>query len=173
MTSTIQLSNLPWSSEQQDSVADALLEYYSHAPAYSLIPNAKEVLAALSERDILIGVITNTDPRIKQILKEHSLDHHFSFILDAYTAGFSKPHQAIFLQAMKQSGLSSLKPDEVLHIGDSLAEDYLGSQEAGWKSILVSSQYKEQCAKRNIPVSNSSMFTSLEQMMPRVLSMLS
>ena len=87
--------------------------------------------------------------------------HHFSFVLDAYSAGFSKPSPLIFAKAVQLANLEQHKKSEFLHIGDDLKKDYLGARGAGWKSFLVTPDYIELCHKHSVTPDTECMFGSL------------
>ncbi|KAF2358746.1 HAD hydrolase subfamily IA [Trinorchestia longiramus] len=166
---TLKLTELPLKTEHQKAITGELIELYSHSSAYTALPYAKETLQNLKKRTVLIGIISNTDPRIKQVLQEHSFAGHLSFVVDAYTAGFAKPDSRIFEHARCEAGLSNLKAEEVLHVGDSIIKDYLGARRAGLQSMLVTHDYIEQCSQHGVPVDSSSMFPTLRELLPNLL----
>lgn len=84
-----------------------------------------------------LGVISNMDPRLNNILQEAGLLHNFEFILTSYEAKCFKPQADIFKLALEKYSKDSIKPSESCHIGDSYKEDYLGAVQAGWDAILV------------------------------------
>ncbi|XP_018026641.1 haloacid dehalogenase-like hydrolase domain-containing protein 3 [Hyalella azteca] len=167
---TLKSSGVDINRNHLHAIAEDSLEIYAHAPAYTALPYAQETLQCLSDKRIALGVISNTDPRIKQVLLEHGFAKYFNFVLDSYSAGISKPHLGIFKQSLSISQLADLKPCEVLHVGDSLQMDYLGARKAGMQSTLVSPDFREQCSQHGFPVDNSSMFGSLKELVPQLLS---
>lgn len=159
-------SGVSCTKRQVDAIAQDLICYYSTAPAYSVLPHAPELLQLLSQNDIAVGVITNTDPRIKQVLHEHGFSKHFRFVLDAYSVGFIKPHPEIFKRALAEAGLKELSSQEVLHIGDSLAKDFIGARDAGWRAWLVAPDFDSQCAQLGVQVEPKVMFSNLQTLLP-------
>lgn len=91
-----------------------------------------------------MGIISNFDPRLTTTLTNIKLRHYFNFILTSYEAGFEKPDEKIFLQAMNSSKLKQLKPGECLHVGDQISLDYNGAKNSGWNAILINNT-QEQC----------------------------
>ena len=65
------------------------------------------------------------------------LHHYFRFILTSYCAGFVKPDSQIFHLTLDKLDNGRIKPQEVLHVGDTPEIDYLGAVNAGWNAILV------------------------------------
>ena len=109
----------------------------------------------------IVGVISNSDDRVPGVLRDlgidvagHRFDHkdqystggrkfppHIDFSLLSYDAGCEKPNPEIFHKAheiaLKLPAASDVDDYEHLHVGDSISKDVLGSQAAGWNSILI------------------------------------
>lgn len=87
------------------------------------------MLQSLKQKDKKIGIISNMDPRLENILKEAGLRHYFEFVLPSYEVKCVKPQSDIFRLALERYSLlckENTKPEECCHIGDSYNEDYLG-----------------------------------------------
>ena len=128
---------------------------------YQVLPDAVGLLDCLRESGVVLGAVTNSDPRIDNILKDYKLRHYFEFILDAYTAVDYKPNPAIFAQAFELSGLPNLENSEVLHIGDSVQKDYIAAKNLGCSALLIATDSKEQCRECGVSYDESSMFQDL------------
>lgn len=105
-----------------------------------------------------IGVISNFDPRLNDILQNVSLHKYFDFILTSYESGYSKPDERIFETAIGKCTTTVL-PSEALHIGDDVEKDYEGARAAGWHALLVNPNLSEQSN-----VSKKHVFKSLEEL---------
>ncbi|MBC7537340.1 MAG: HAD family hydrolase [Bacteriovorax sp.] len=82
-----------------------------------------------------LGIISNFSGNLETILKEFSLATHFSFVLDSYHVGSSKPNPAIFnLAVEKCSSISK----EICFVGDNLEKDIAPAKALGMKTILIS-----------------------------------
>lgn len=80
-----------------------------------LFPGAREVLDALRERDLLLGVATGKAMRgLRLVLEHHGLENHFTTLQTADLHP-SKPHPAMVLAAMAQTGMT---PEETMVVGD-------------------------------------------------------
>ena len=81
-----------------------------------------------------IGVISNADGRIEEVLRRCEIAGCFLSITDSGLVGYEKPHPEIFRQA-----LASLdaKPEESLYVGDMYSVDYLGATGAGMQAVLM------------------------------------
>jgi putative hydrolase of the HAD superfamily len=100
-------------------------------------PEAPEVLSALRDRGLRIGLLSNTNwPRT---FHEHFLDRDgLSPLIDArlYTSdlGFVKPHPSVFLDALAALGLDD--PTRVAFVGDRPYDDIFGAQQVGMRTVL-------------------------------------
>lgn len=93
-----------------------------------------EILQTLKRRGVVLGVISNWDSRLKDTLTAMDLARHFDFILASTVVGSAKPDQKIFMEALKQSGVSN---EEACHIGDEPVADIEGARLAGVDAILI------------------------------------
>ena len=99
-----------------------------------LADGAMEILESLAEKKYYLGVISNSDGRVKSQLEENGLFHHFSFVLDSHVVKCEKPDPEIFRMGLKISGL---KADEVLYVGDFVNIDFIGATQAGMSALIV------------------------------------
>ena len=98
-----------------------------------ILPGTRERLMAIGNR-YRIGVISNADGRIEDVLRRCGIADCFQSITDSGLIGYEKPHPEIFQRAMK-----SLKaePRESLYVGDVYSVDYLGATGAGMQALLM------------------------------------
>lgn len=143
-----------------ERISRHLIQLYSTSEAYEIVPGFFPLIEYLSSRGLVIGALSNTDERLSDILAHLGIFHHFHFVLSSYNARALKPHPKIFNCALEKS-LSKASPSEALHIGDSLVIDYLGARKARWNSILVASDFKEQCRDAGVDIDSRSMVLSL------------
>jgi len=104
-------------------------------------PHTREVLLRLA-KNYRLGVISNADGKIAEILEHCGISDCFESITDSGIFGKEKPHPAIFEAAVR-----SLKvmPAESLYTGDVYSVDYLGATGFGMQSVLfdVVGAYKD------------------------------
>jgi putative hydrolase of the HAD superfamily len=93
-----------------------------------------QVLKELQERGMILGVISNWDERLSQILSEIGLGDFFNFILASAEVGMAKPDRRIFQRALRLAGVS---PQEAVHVGDHLLADVEGPLKVGISPILI------------------------------------
>jgi phosphoglycolate phosphatase len=80
-----------------------------------LFPGARDVLEALQQRDVLMGVATGKAMRgLRSVLARHELE---AFFMTLQTADLhpSKPHPSMVLAAMAEAGVAA---GETLMVGD-------------------------------------------------------
>jgi len=89
-----------------------------------------------------LGVISNADGKIADILAVCGIADCFRTITDSALVGHEKPHPAIFEAALRSMQAA---PNESLYVGDIYSVDYAGSVNAGMQAILfdVSGAYRD------------------------------
>jgi putative hydrolase of the HAD superfamily len=96
-----------------------------------------DVAPALTELERLglkLGVISNFDSRLYDVLRACSLDHFFDSVHVSTRVGAAKPDPAIFRAAVNHYSVESR---QAWHVGDSLREDVEGAMAAGVNAILL------------------------------------
>jgi len=111
-----------------------------------ILPGTREALDRIG-RSFRIGVISNSDGRIEQVLSRCGIADCFESVTDSGTVGVEKPRLEIF-----QAALSAMKarPDESLYVGDLYSVDYEGARNAGMQAVLfdVSGAYRDREVSR-------------------------
>ncbi|HZP17020.1 MAG TPA: HAD family hydrolase [Terriglobales bacterium] len=95
-------------------------------------PGTREVLRRVGEK-YRLGVISNADGRIADVLERCGIAGCFESITDSGIVGKEKPHPAIFDAAVRSL---NVQPSESLYTGDVYSVDYLGATRAGMHAIL-------------------------------------
>ncbi|XP_008559604.2 rhythmically expressed gene 2 protein [Microplitis demolitor] len=137
--------NLQISDEKIDEIATDLIKYYGTNKCWEVFPGALDILEYLYNRRIILGVISNFDERLESILINTHLRKYFSFILTSYIYGKEKPNISIFNEALKLGEKKlgdKILPEESLHIGDNIDNDYNGAKNARWNAFLMDHKYK-------------------------------
>lgn len=118
---------------QDDSVcADLVSRTRISGNWQDIRPNTREVLLRLA-RNYRLGVISNADGRIADILARSGIADCFETITDSGNVGKEKPHPVIFNAALNSLGVA---PAESLYTGDVYSVDYLGARGVGMQAIL-------------------------------------
>ena len=159
-------------------LAPKLLHRFWSNEGYELQPGASEVLQHLHEssanaknfEQIVVGVITNSDPRVPEVLSSLGLSisqlrygtpvpdqlntqqkYHVDFSVMSYDVGHEKPKVQIFRAAeemldpaLKARGDTSTSRDpqawEKIYVGDEYDKDVVGARNAKWDAILISEE---------------------------------
>jgi putative hydrolase of the HAD superfamily len=113
----------------------ATFEHYANTAAWRLLPEVTQVLAELQRRGPALLVISNFDRRLHALLAGLGIADLFRTILPSSEAGAAKPARAIFEQARRRLG--GVRPEQIVHVGDSLREDVQGALAAGWQAVWL------------------------------------
>ncbi|MFI8228414.1 HAD family hydrolase [Streptomyces sp. NPDC085900] len=99
---------------------DALYDRHMSPAAWAPYPDAAEVLYALCERGLGIGVVSNIgwDPR--PVFEAHGLDRFVDTYVLSYEHGIQKPDPRLFALACEAL---EVEPHEALMVGDSREAD--------------------------------------------------
>ncbi|MFJ9737127.1 HAD family hydrolase [Streptomyces sp. NPDC101166] len=99
---------------------DALYDRHMTPAAWTPYPDAFEVLGALRERGIRVGVVSNIgwDPR--PVFREHGLDPFVEAYVLSYEHGVQKPDPLLFATACERLGVD---PGTTLMVGDDRRAD--------------------------------------------------
>ena len=103
---------------------DDLYNQFASRATWKLYDETHEVLHYVKSRGYIVGMISNWDHRLLKLCDAFDIKKYFDFMLISAIYGKPKPHQDIFGEALRLSGV---KPDEALHIGDSLEDDVQGA----------------------------------------------
>jgi putative hydrolase of the HAD superfamily len=101
------------------------------------------ILAALRQRGLKLGCITNTvlsEARIREALAEQDFLDYFDSVVVSADMGYRKPHPSLFRRALTDLGV---EPEEAVFVGDRMPDDILPSQAAGMRTVLTH-QYRQE-----------------------------
>ena len=96
-------------------------------------PGTGEVLANLRAR-YRLGVISNSDGSIAQLLRELDLGQYFESITDSHICGCEKPDPRIFHSALQSLDVAA---DHAIYIGDLYSVDFVGARGVGMAALLM------------------------------------
>ena len=113
---------------------DALYRRFDEPECWRIHSDVVEVLEALRERGVRLGLISNWDDRLRPLLTRLDLARWFEVIVISCEAGWVKPDRRIFETAAHAFWL---QPGAILHVGDCLSEDVAGARAAGFRALLL------------------------------------
>lgn len=109
-----------------------LYDAFAVASAWRIFPDVLPTLEFLAGQGLDLGIVSNWDERLRPLLRDLRLDRYFSAIVVSCEAGFPKPSPVIFESVLRQLGRPA---GRVLHVGDSLQEDFSGATAAGFAAL--------------------------------------
>lgn len=112
--------------------AAELYHRFGTAAAWEVYPEVMRTLTALARQGLLLGVVSNWDHRLPDLLTRLRLAKFFAAVTYSAKAGVEKPDGRIFQQAVAGLGV---EPAAVLHVGDGRLEDVEGAVAAGMKAL--------------------------------------
>lgn len=101
---------------------------------YRVYPDVRPTLEALAQRGFVLGILSNWDWHLPELVSALGLDVHFDYVITSAHVGYRKPHRGIFLHALKEAGIS---PEEAFMVGDNYLPDVQGAQGVGMSAILL------------------------------------
>jgi len=113
---------------------DHLFEHFSGPEPWSLAGGARETLLTLREEGLWLGVLSNWDCRLPEILRKLGLLELFQSLVISHAVGVEKPHPEIFREAERRAGVP---PESILMVGDSLSLDILPALAQGWRALWL------------------------------------
>jgi len=117
---------------------DYFEEVYAHfarPDAWRDFPETEGVLTRLQARGIRTGILSNWDPRLRQVLAGFGWAERLDPVLISEEVGAEKPGQEIFRKAEQAGGFVA---GECALVGDDPISDRQGAEAAGWRWALVS-----------------------------------
>jgi len=102
---------------------------WRHAPDF--VP---ATLGKLKNRGYMLGVISNSDGRLKRLLDAAGLTDFFTCIVDSAVVGAEKPGTEIFDCAL---AAAETEPGKCVYVGDIYAVDMVGAHAAGLTGVLI------------------------------------
>jgi len=114
-----------------------LYNHFATANPWKVYPDVIPCLQRWREQDIPLGIISNFDSRLYQVLTALDLKRFFSTITISSEVGAAKPDAKIFQSAIAQY---NVLPEQTWHIGDSRSEDYEAAKAVGMQGFLLKRQ---------------------------------
>ena len=112
---------------------EAVYELFGTSQVWILEPGCREILTRLSAAGRKLGIISNFDSRLPDLLEDLKIARYFDQVIVPGVAGAAKPSLRIFSYAVTRLGCD---PKAALHIGDSVLDDFQGASQAGLEALL-------------------------------------
>lgn len=101
---------------------------------FTIYPETHAALARLRAAGYRLAVVSNWSWQLPELCARLDLAAPFEQIVTSGRVGFAKPHPGIFAHALQ---LMRLRPEAVVHIGDSPVADIGGARAAGIDPVLL------------------------------------
>jgi putative hydrolase of the HAD superfamily len=111
----------------------SLWEHFRSPKAWKIAPQFETVVGELVERKYRLGIASNFDDRLLNILKGFPVSSRFERIFISSKVGWSKPSPHFFQHIEAEL---ATQPSELMMVGDSVQNDFLAPQQRGWKAVL-------------------------------------
>jgi len=95
------------------------------------------LLDALDERGIAAVIVSNWTTHLRRILEHHGLLPRMAAMIGSCEVGVEKPDPRIFGLALRAL---DIRPEQAIHVGDSVAADVEGARAAGIRPLLLDRQ---------------------------------
>ncbi len=115
-------------------LAEAMYAVFSDPATYKLFDDVRPALAALAERGLQLGVISNFEPWLRDVLRLEGVEELFGVVAISGVLGVAKPDPAIFRAALAEAGAA---PSSAIHVGDQLTTDVDGARAVGITPVLI------------------------------------
>ena len=112
--------------------AAELFARFARADSWEVYPDVRVTLAALREQGLKLGIVSNWDHRLPELLDRLRLAPLFDALVYSSDVGVEKPDPRIFEAALRRL---EVPPGAALHVGDGRLEDVEGAQAVGMRAL--------------------------------------
>jgi putative hydrolase of the HAD superfamily len=124
--------------------ADLVSAFITPAPDLGLCDGVSELIAALTDRGIRLGIVCDVgftpSTELRRVLDGHALLGHFTGWSFSDDVGWYKPAPEIFHHALEYLGAP---PEHVVHIGDLRRTDVAGARGMGMVAVRYRGAYDD------------------------------
>jgi putative hydrolase of the HAD superfamily len=120
--------------DEDHKLATALYERFTKHESYRLFPDALPTLKALKQADLTLGVISNFEEWLEEMLTAWEVAPLFDFLVISGKEGIEKPEPRIFEIALEKAGT---RPEESVYVGDHPRIDIEAAESLGMTGVLI------------------------------------
>ena len=117
-----------------DDYFATVYQTFARPGVWELFPDVPPILTDLIRLGIRLGVISNFDRRLYEVLLHLGVRDAFEHVIISSEVGAQKPAARIFLEAARRFDVGV---HEILHVGDDPELDFGGARAAGLHALLV------------------------------------
>ena len=119
---------------EDESLVQAMYSTFSSSASYKLYEDALPCLDDLAATGFRLGLISNFERWLEEMLVELELGNHFEVSVISGVVGVEKPDPLIYERAVQAAGV---EPSRAAHIGDSPVMDVEPADQIGIVGILL------------------------------------
>jgi putative hydrolase of the HAD superfamily len=119
---------------------DTLYRHFRRPEAWRCDPDAAATLAGLGARGYVLGVASNFDSRLEDVVAGLPPLQSLRHVVISSLVGWRKPAPPFFRRLGEVTGLG---PEQTLYVGDDYGNDYLGARTAGLHVLLFDPRGRE------------------------------
>ena len=101
---------------------------------FALYEDVLPALGALKGQGLTMGLLSNNEGDMESLCDDLGLSPYLDFAIGSQDVGHTKPHPAIFLEALRRA---QVEPGEALHVGDQYETDVKGARAVGIGPVLI------------------------------------
>jgi putative hydrolase of the HAD superfamily len=120
--------------EPFDDYFETVYEQFRRPGVWELFPGVAGILSELRRLSIRLGMISNFDRRLYDVLACLNVRDLFEHVIISSEIGIRKPAARIFEVAVRRFAVA---PGEILHVGNEPDADFAGASRAGFQALLV------------------------------------
>jgi putative hydrolase of the HAD superfamily len=124
----------PLSPARAAAAAEALFAAFIDVRSWALFPDVAPMLARLAGSGLTLGVLSNWEAWLPDLLAALGVGAAFAHVLVSGTLGLEKPDPAIFHLAARRA---ACRLDELVYVGDSLHHDIEPCVRLGIPAVLI------------------------------------
>ena len=109
-------------------LAEALFAAFSDPAGYRLFDDVRPALDELAGRGVKLGVVSNFEPWLEDVLALQGIDHLFAALAISGKLGLAKPDPEIFRWAIREAGAD---PGATVRVGDQPVNDVDAARAVG------------------------------------------
>lgn len=111
-----------------------IYERFTRYESYRLFPDAIAALEAIREAGLTVGLISNFEGWLEEMLASWEVAHLFDVLAISGKVGVEKPDPKIFQQALQEA---RVEPSEAVYVGDHPRIDVEGAEAVGMTGVLI------------------------------------
>jgi REG-2-like HAD superfamily hydrolase len=125
-----------------DRFADVFIELFgafAEGRRWRVAEEGEDLVRRLRGRGIRVVLLSNSDIRLRRVLREKGLIDLFDEVFISAEIGFEKPDIRLFRTVEER--LQERK-EALLHVGDSVYHDLEGARNAGWQALHLAGEFR-------------------------------